>query len=328
MTILVTGGAGYIGSFMTRRLLDEGYTVVVIDSLERGNKNVIDERAIFEQGNLLDTTFIKNVFSTYEIGAVIHFAAYISMAESMEDPGVYFLNNIDASRVLLQQIKTSPVPFILSSTAGVYGNPIRVPIDEDHPKSPTNPYGESKLIVETFLKWYHQIFNIPYAALRYFNAAGASTDGRYGENHYPESHIIPNIIKAGLNNTPFIMYGDNYETEDGTAVRDYIHVYDLVEAHLLALKKLLQEKVGLIYNIGTGNGYSNRTVYEMVREVSQLPIELKIADRRPGDASVLVADSSKIKNELGFSPKYSDLKTIVETAWKFHSQNSSAAHER
>lgn len=320
MTILVTGGAGYIGSFMTRRLLDDGYTVVVIDSLERGNEKVLDPRAVFEKGNLLDTNFVHSVFQKHQIGAVIHFAAYISMAESMENPGVYFLNNVDASRIILEEIKQHPIPFILSSTAGVYGNPIHVPIAEDHPKHPTNPYGESKLMVEHMLLWYYKIFHIPYAALRYFNASGASEDGSLGENHHPESHIIPNIIKAGLENKPFVMYGGNYDTDDGTAVRDYIHVYDLVEAHLLALKKLLVEKNELIFNVGTGNGYSNREVFEMVKQVSGLPIQLTIADRRPGDASILIADSSKITNELGFKPQYSDLNTIVKTAWNYHSR--------
>lgn len=320
MTILVTGGAGYIGSFMTKRLLDEGYSVVVLDSLERGNQNVVDQRAVFEKGNLLDSQFVQGVFSRHKIEAVIHFAAYISMAESMENPGVYFSNNVDASRNILEVIKTNPIPFILSSTAGVYGNPVHVPIAENHPKQPTNPYGESKLMAERILSWYHKIFHVPYAALRYFNAAGASTDGTMGENHHPESHIIPNIIKAGLENKPFVMYGDNYDTEDGTAIRDYIHVYDLADAHLLALKKLFMDKSELIYNIGTGNGYSNREVFEAVKEVSGLTIQLQIADRRPGDASILIADPSRVKTQLGFNPLYSDLRTIVKTAWNYHSR--------
>lgn len=323
MTVLVTGGAGYIGSFMTRRLIDEGYSVIVIDSLQRGNELIVDPRSTFKKGNLLDREFVQSVFQEHPIQAVIHFAAFISMAESMKDPGAYFLNNVDASRVLLEEIKEKPMPFILSSTAGVYGNPTRVPISENQPKQPTNPYGESKLMVETLLKWYHEIFGVPFAALRYFNAAGASTDGQFGENHHPESHIIPNIIHAGLGKRPFTMYGSDYDTQDGTAVRDYIHVYDLVQAHLLALKKLFNERGSLIYNIGTGNGYSNKEVFEMVKQVSGLPIELQMADRRPGDASVLVADSAKVKTELGFKPEYSDLKTIVETAWKFYSHKSS-----
>lgn len=319
MTILVTGGAGYIGSFMTKRLLDDGYSVIVLDSLERGNETVVDSRAVFEKGDLLDRSFVKSIFQRHSIEAVIHFAAYISMKESMENPGLYFTNIVDGSLSILEAIKENPVPFILSSTAGVYGNPIEIPISEDHPKSPTNPYGESKLMAERLLMWYHKIFHLPYASLRYFNASGASEDGTLGENHQPESHIIPNIIKAGLGNRPFTLFGGDYDTKDGTAVRDYIHVYDLVEAHLLALKKLQGEGGSLTYNIGTGIGYSNREVFDMVRKVSGLDIELQIKDRRPGDASVLIADSSKIQSELGFSPKYSDLQTIVQTAWKYHS---------
>lgn len=318
-TILVTGGAGYIGSFMTKRLLDEGYSVVVADSLERGRQEVIDERAEFSLGNFLDKSFVSRLFKNYEIDAVIHFAAYISMAESMEKPELYFENNVFAAHNVIEAIKTRSIPFILSSTAGVYGNPVETPITEDHPKNPTNPYGESKLMVERILAWYHTVYNLPYACLRYFNASGASSDGMMGEDHHPESHIIPNIVKAALENRAFTLYGSDYDTPDGTAVRDYIHVYDLVEAHLLALKKLSEESLGLTYNVGTGKGYSNKEVFEMVKLVSGQDIELKLEGRRPGDASMLVADATKIQNELGFNPRFSELQTIVQTAWKWHS---------
>lgn len=317
--ILVTGGAGYIGSFMTKRLLDEGYAVVVADSLERGKRDVIDNRAEFSLGNFLDKSFVRRLFQKHEIDAVIHFAAYISMAESMEKPELYFENNVFAAHNIIEAIKDKKLPFILSSTAGVYGNPVSIPITEDHPKNPTNPYGESKLMVERILRWYHTVYKLPYACLRYFNASGAASDGTMGEDHHPESHIIPNVIKAALEDREFTLFGSDYDTPDGTAVRDYIHVYDLVEAHLLALKKLSTESSALTYNIGTGKGYSNKEVFEMVKLISGKDIKLKMEERRPGDASSLVADSSKIRNELGFIPQYSELQTIVQTAWKWHS---------
>jgi len=318
-TILVTGGAGYIGSFMTRKLLDEGYNVVVADSLERGNRDVIDDRATFVLGNFLDKEFVRNLFSNHSIDAVFHFASYISMAESMEKPGRYFENNVVSAMNILENIRNGNVPFIFSSTAGVYGNPIQIPIPEEHPKYPTNPYGESKLMVEQILSWFHKIYNLPYASLRYFNASGAASDGSLGEDHHPESHIIPNVIRAAIDNTPFTLFGQDYDTQDGTAVRDYIHVYDLVDAHLLALRKLSHKTLGLTYNVGTGKGYSNKEVYEMVKIVSGKDITLRVEKRRPGDASVLVADVTKIQNELEFRPQFSDLQTIVQTAWTYHS---------
>lgn len=319
-SILVTGGAGYIGSFMTKKLLDEGYSVVVIDSLERGNKDSVDDRAEFIEGNLLDKEFVSSIFSKSQVDAVIHFAGFISMAESMREPELYFANNVEASNNLIVNLINRKIPIVFSSTAGVYGNPKSIPIDEDHPKNPTNPYGESKLITENILSWYSKIHNLPVACLRYFNASGASLDGSMGENHHPESHIIPNIINAAINDKEFVLYGDDYDTEDGTAVRDYIHVLDLVQAHLLSLNKLFTTPDHYKYNVGTGKGYSNREVFEAVKRVSNKDILLKIADRRPGDASILVANTDKIKNELGFTASHSDINTIVESAWKWHSR--------
>lgn len=319
MTILVTGGAGYIGSFMTKRLLDEGNQVIVVDNLERGHKNAVDERAKFTQGDLRDISFVKEVFNKNDIDGVVHFAAYISMAESMKDPDIYFDNNVNPVRIILDQMQKHGIhSFIFSSTAGVYGSPISVPIPEDHQKKPTNPYGESKLLVEQMLKWYQKIYGINYVALRYFNAAGASLDGTLGELHDPETHIIPNIIKAVLDERSFTLFGDNYDTPDGTCVRDYIHVLDLAEAHVLALRKIQKDHGGYFYNVGTGKGYSNMEVVEKVKKISGKPIDVVIEDRRPGDAGSLVADPSKINRELGFNPQHSDLDTIVKTAWAYH----------
>ena len=322
MKILVTGGAGYIGGFMLKRLLERGDEVVVADSLERGHKEVVDERAKFLQGNLLDDNFVESIFKDNKFDGVIHFAGFISMGESMENPFIYFQNNVFASlKILEEMVKTGTDNFIFSSSAGVYGNPVKLPIPEDHPTKPENPYGESKLMVEKIMKWYGVTKKLNTVALRYFNASGAALDGLMGENHSPESHIIPNIIKALLENREFNLFGNDYKTKDGTCVRDYIHVLDLAQAHLLAIDKLKKSPGNYVFNVGTGNGFSNKEIVEMVEKVSGKKINVKYSERRPGDADELVADTEKIKSELGFTPKYSDLETIVKTAWAWHSKN-------
>jgi UDP-glucose 4-epimerase len=319
MKVLVAGGGGYIGSFMTKRLLDGGSEVVIIDSLERGFREAVDPRAKLYVGNLLDKRFVTGVFSENKFDGVINFAGFISMGESMENPYIYFQNNVFASlNVMEEMVRTGTNNFIFSSTAGVYGNPIKLPIPEDHPKNPENPYGESKLMVEKIMLWYYRTHGLNSVALRYFNASGASLDGTLGENHKPESHIIPNIMKAVLRDESFKLFGTDYKTKDGTCVRDYIHVLDLVEAHLLAIEKIAKDKGMRIYNVGTGNGYSNKEVIGMVRKISGKEIKVEKVARRPGDADSLIADPTKIKTELGFSPKYSDLETIVRTAWEWH----------
>lgn len=321
-TILITGGAGYIGSFMVKHLLDAGHSVVVIDSLERGSKDVVDKRAAFFQGDLRSKEFIEDVLKNNNINTVIHFAGYISMGESMENPGMYFEDNVLATVNLLDgMVKHNIKQIVFSSTAGVYGNPHEVPIAEDHSKNPTNPYGESKLMVERILAWYKEIFNISYVALRYFNACGASLDGGMGESHNPETHIIPLALTAILKKTKFTLFGDTYKTPDGTCIRDYIHVLDLVEAHLLAVGKMEEKEGEYIYNVGTGRGYSNKEVLDMVKKVTGEDLEVEVAGKRSGDADVLVANVSKIKNEMGFLPKHSDLETIVSTAWRWHKKH-------
>jgi UDP-glucose 4-epimerase len=323
MKVLVTGGAGYIGSFMVRRLLDEGFEVTVADSLERGHEKAVDPRAVLRKGNLLDEAFLKELFSEGSFEAIVHFAGLISMGESMQEPEIYFKNNTFATLRLLEHAKQNGVKkFIFSSTAGVYGNPFEIPIPENHPKNPENPYGESKLMVEKILGWYQKIHSVNFVALRYFNACGAALDGSLGEDHSPESHIIPNAIKAALKDETFRLFGTDYKTPDGTCVRDYIHVIDLVEAHILALKKIQTESGGFYYNVGTGKGYSNREVLEMVKKVSGADFKIEETDRRPGDADSLVAATEAIRTELGFAPKYSDLETIIKTAWKWHSSKA------
>jgi len=322
MQFLVTGGAGYIGSFMTKRLLDDGHEVLVLDSFERGTKDAIDQRASCIEGNLLDSAFVRSIFASHTFDGVFHFAAYISMKESMERPGAYFSNNILGTVTLLDCMVNGGVnKLIFSSTAGVYGNPTVTPIPEDHPKNPENPYGESKLIVERILAWYQKIHHLRYVVLRYFNAAGAALDGSMGEDHHPETHIIPQAIQSLINNKPFFLYGNDYDTPDGTCIRDYIHVLDLVDAHIRGFEKISKEEGGYIYNVGTGRGYSNKEVIEMVEKVAGKKLEIRIVQRRPGDADRLVADVSRIKKDLGFVPRYSDLNTIVSSAWKWHNRS-------
>lgn len=321
MKILVTGGAGYIGSFMTRRLIDDGYSVTVVDNLSRGHKEYVDQRASFLGGDLLDKNFVDSVFSGEAFDGVIHFAGLISVGESMQEPHIYFENNVNSVINLLEGMKkNNSNNFIFSSTAGIYGNPRIVPIPEDHTKHPESPYGASKLMGEEILAWYKKIADINYICLRYFNASGAALDGSHGESHEPETHIIPNAINALSTKTPFALFGDDYKTEDGTCIRDYIHVLDLVEAHVLGLKKLHTDGGAYAYNVGTGKGYSNKEVLSMIEKVSGTKIPLEIQQRRSGDADVLIANVDTIKKDLGFSPKYSDLETIVGSAYKWHTR--------
>ncbi len=319
--ILVTGGAGYIGSFMVDRLVKDGHSVFVADSLENGHSEAVNKNAQLIKGNLRDEKFVEEVFSRSDFDGVIHFGGYISVPESTGDPAKYFRNNFGTTINILEEMKRRKVNnIIFSSTAAVYGNPERVPIPEDHPTKPTNPYGESKLMTERALYWYNNSFGINYTALRYFNASGAALDGSSGESHEPETHIIPNAIKTAIEGGEFTLFGTDYDTKDGTCVRDYIHVLDLIDAHVLALQMLQDRPGGYIFNVGTGEGNSNREVIETVQEITGKKLKVNEAKRRPGDSGVLVADATRIKQELGFRPKHSNLKTIVETAWKWHSK--------
>ena len=322
MNVLVTGGAGFIGSFMTKALLDKGYYVIVFDSLERGRREAVDTRAKFIQGDIKDTVALDTLFGQNQIDAVMHFAGYISVEESTKNPEVYFQNNIVGSQNLFNTAIAHGVKkFIFSSSAAVYGNPTIIPIPEDHPKKPTSPYGQNKLDAEKILAdLCSKHTGLGFASLRYFNAAGASLDGVLGENHKPETHIIPLAISALIENKEFNLYGTDYDTEDGTCIRDYIHVLDLVVAHILALEKLNEDVGEHYYNVGTGIGYSNREVVNAVEEASGKKINIVEREKRAGDADKLIADPTKIKTELGFIPQYSDLKIIVKTAWDYYSK--------
>lgn len=319
MKVLVAGGAGYIGSQVTLDLARNGHQPIVYDNLSKGHQAAVKAGRLIK-GDLNDLELIKKVLTIEKIDAVVHLAAFSLVGESVQDPGKYFQNNIANGIVLLDAMRACGVKyFVLSSTAAVYGEPERTPITEDHPKRPTNPYGFSKLTLEGILEAYDRAYGLRYISLRYFNAAGADPKGEIGEDHQPESHLIPIILQTALGLRKEIqLFGTDYPTPDGTCIRDYIHVGDLSQAHLLALDALLGGAPSNIYNLGNGQGYSNREVIETARKITNLPIKVNEAPRRPGDPAILVASSERIKKELGWQPKYPTLEEIIATAWNWH----------
>ena len=321
MKILVTGGAGYIGSVTVKSLQDQGHEVVVFDNLSYGHKESVNCPLIV--GDLVDKQFLFKTFENQKFDGVIHFAAYALAGESMKDPNKYFYNNVVGGLNLLELMKRSQIKnIIFSSTCAVYGTPDKLPVTEGESKKPESVYGESKLMLEKILEWYDKIFGIKYISLRYFNAAGATLDGSLGEWHDPETHIIPIGIDSAISNKPFFLNGDDYETADGTCVRDYIHVLDLASAHIAALNKLNEGSKSDFFNLGAGKGYSNMEVIDMIKKVSGVNFRVEKKPRRAGDPAIIYADNAKAKEKLDFDPKYSDLKTIVESAWNWHSKNS------
>lgn len=320
MRVLVTGGAGYIGSHMVRRLLDRGHTPIVVDSLEYGHKQAIPEVVPFIVGNVKDKETLTSIFSKQKIDAVIHFAGYLMVEESVREPIKYMKNNVIYPVTLINVMRDHKVDkIIFSSSAAVYGNPQKVPIPEDHPKNPTSPYGLSKWCFEELLRVFHHDTGIRSISLRYFNACGASLDGRFGEDHNPETHIIPLAIRTALGGQKeFKLYGTDYPTRDGSCIRDYIHVEDLAEAHLLALEALFRGHQTDVYNLATGEGTTNKEVIAMVKKVTGVDFPVRETGRRAGDPHSLIADPSKFKKEFGWEPKYSDIKTIVSSAVKWH----------
>jgi len=317
MKVLVTGGAGYIGSVVADRLIKDGHAVTVLDNLTKGHREAVPAQAVFIQADTGDTAALASLFETGHFDAVAHFAASIEAGESVLHPEKFFDNNCARTLTLLQAVLKHRVPrFVLSSTAAVYGEPQRTPITEDHPLAPTNPYGESKLIVERMLAWFHRVHGLRYASLRYFNAAGATPER--GEAHNPETHLIPLILQVPLGKRPAIsIFGTDYPTKDGTCIRDYIHVDDLATAHLLALDGL-EARSELICNLGSGNGFSVREVIVIARKVTGHKIPVVEAPRRSGDPAVLVASSEKIRRLLGWQPQHSDIESIVHSAWDWH----------
>jgi len=318
MKILVTGGAGYIGSHTVAELLKQGHEIIVFDNLVYGHKEAVACPLVI--GDLLHKEEINTVFEKVKFDGVIHFAAYTASGESMEVPAKYFENNLQGGLNLLEAMRHHGVDkIVFSSTAAVYGFVGKLPLVEDGEKKPSSVYGQSKLMFETILEWYNQLFGIGSIRLRYFNAAGASLDGSIGEDHKPETHLIPLIMQTALGlKEKQIIFGNDYKTRDGTNVRDYIHVLDLASAHIKALEYLSSKKVSDVFNMGTGRGYSNLEVVEMVKKITGVDFPVEIGSRRPGDADALYADSSKIKEILGWEPKYSDLEIIIKTAWNWH----------
>ena len=319
MAILVTGGAGYIGSHCVAELSRRGMDVVVADNLSKGHKKAVTAGK-FYQGDLRDTAFLDRVFLENDIEAVIHFAAFSLVGESCERPWDYFNNNVGGSLSLLGRMAAHGVKkIVFSSTAATYGEPQHTPIVETDPQSPTNPYGESKLAVEKMLKWSDPAYGIKFVALRYFNVAGADESGKIGEDHDPESHLIPIILQAAMGRRDCIkVFGTDYPTPDGTCVRDYVHVSDLIDAHLLALEYLGRGGGSDAFNLGNGEGFSVRQVIEVARQVTAQPIKVVESDRRAGDPAILIASSKKAAEVLGWQPRHAELADIVASAWKWH----------
>ncbi|HEX8889316.1 MAG TPA: UDP-glucose 4-epimerase GalE [Pyrinomonadaceae bacterium] len=316
MRVFVTGGAGYIGSVVTEKLVEDGHEVVVYDNLSKGHRAAVHEDALFVQGDLQDGDTLRRTFREHGTEAVMHMAADALVGESVTNPAKYYHNNFVGGLSLLDAMRAESVRrFVFSSTCATYGEPERVPMDETLPTNPLNPYGQSKLAFEGALKWYGQAYGMNYVSLRYFNAAGATR--RFGEQHDPESHLIPIVLQAATAKRSHVeIYGEDYPTRDGTCVRDYIHIVDLARAHILALG-VLDERTA-IYNLGCGgDGYTVREVIETARAVTGRDIPVRVGPRRAGDPAVLVASSEKIKRELGWTPSMQDLRVIIESAWNW-----------
>lgn len=322
MKVLVAGGAGYIGSQVALDLAREGHEPVILDNLSKGHREAVLQGS-FVQGDIGQFDLVTELMAKEKVEAVIHLAAHSLVGESVQNPAKYFRNNMGNGQTLLDAMVASGVKYmVFSSTAAVYGEPEQVPIPEDHPKNPTNPYGFSKLTFEGMLRFYEEAYGLRYISLRYFNAAGADPDAEIGEDHDPETHLIPIVLKTALGIREQIqLFGTDYPTPDGTCIRDYIHVADLSQAHLLALKALADGKESTIYNLGNGQGYSNKEVIETARRVTGKEIKVTDAPRRPGDPAVLVASAEKIRAELGWNPKYPSLEEIIATAWRWHEKH-------
>ena len=323
MSILVCGGAGYIGSHTVHQLIKSNEDVVIVDNLQTGHLKAVNPKAKFYKGDIRDDAFLDKVFSENNIEAVIHFAANSLVGESMTNPLLYFNNNVYGMQVLLESmVKHNIDKIVFSSTAAVYGEPKKVPILEDDETNPTNTYGETKLTMEKMMKWVNKANGIKFVSLRYFNVAGALEDGSIGEDHSPETHLIPLILQVPLKKREHItVFGDDYPTEDGTCIRDYIHVLDLADAHIKALNYLRAGNESNIFNLGNGKGFSVKEMIDATKEATGEEINVVLGGRRAGDPAVLIASSEKAHNLLNWQPKYTNVKDIIKTAWTWHSQN-------
>ncbi|HDL07757.1 MAG TPA: UDP-glucose 4-epimerase GalE [Desulfobacteraceae bacterium] len=321
--ILVAGGAGYIGSHMVKQMLDAGYRVITLDNLSTGHRDLVPG-GLFIKGDIGNAVILDQIFSEHRIDVVMHFAAYSLVGESVKNPLKYYRNNLSETiELLMSMIRHKIIYFVFSSTAAVYGEPAKIPITEEHPCSPANPYGASKLAVESLLKYCESAYGLKYACLRYFNAAGADGSGIIGERHEPETHLIPLILKVATGEIENIkIFGTDYPTSDGTCIRDYIHVNDLSTAHILALEALLSNGKSSVYNLGNSRGYSVRKIIDLARKVTNHSIPSISSKRRPGDPAVLIASSEKIKSELGWKPRYEDMETIIRSAWIWHQKEA------
>ncbi|GGF30824.1 UDP-glucose 4-epimerase GalE [Halobacillus andaensis] len=319
MSVLVCGGAGFIGSHAVAKLLDQQEEVVVVDNLQTGHRDAVLKDAAFYEGDLRDESFLREVFEKESIDSVIHFAADSLVGESVENPLKYYDNNVSGAISLLKVMAEFKVKnIVFSSTAATYGEPDQVPILEEDPTVPTNPYGETKLAIEKMLKWADEAHGIKYVVLRYFNVAGADPEGRVGEDHRPETHLIPLILQVPLGKRDKIyIFGNDYDTKDGTCIRDYIHVSDLVDAHLLAIRKVQNTGQSSIYNLGNGKGFTVQEMIEAARKVTNHEIPAEVAPRRPGDPAQLVASSAKAMEELGWAPQFPDIATMIAHAWEW-----------
>ena len=319
MNVLVVGGAGYIGAHTVQALRERGHKVFVYDNLSTGNLEAVPEDVHFFEGDIRDGDFLRHIFAEYLIDAVVHFAACSLVGESMQDPAKYYNNNVVGTLSLLNAMKGAGVEYLLfSSTAAVYGEPTSLPITETALCQPTNVYGRTKLAIEWSLADYAQAYNLKYTALRYFNAAGASLDASIGEAHPVETHLIPLIFQAVIKHKALQVFGDDYQTPDGTCIRDYIHVLDLATAHVLALEKMVQTQQSAVYNLGTETGFSVLEIIKMVEQVTGLEVPYTISPRRAGDPARLVASVNKAKQQLGWQLQYSDLQQIISSAWQWH----------
>ncbi|MGX8237698.1 UDP-glucose 4-epimerase GalE [Exiguobacterium undae] len=322
MAVLVVGGAGYIGSHAVYQLIDAGQEVVVIDHLKSGHREAVHPEARFYEGDIRDRAFLDTVFGTEVIDQVVHFAAFSLVGESMEHPLAYFDNNVYGTQVLLEAMMAHDIKqIVFSSTAATYGEQEQMPILETAVTNPTNAYGETKLMMEKMMRWCETAYGLNYVALRYFNVAGARSTGEIGEDHTPETHLVPLVLEVANNQRPVIsIYGDDYATEDGTCVRDYIHVEDLIDAHVLALDYLKQGKPSDVFNLGSSRGFSVREIIEAARRVTGHAIPEQVVARRAGDPSTLIAGSDKAKTVLGWNPSRTDIETIIQDAWRWHEQ--------
>lgn len=329
MSVLVLGGAGYIGSHAVYQLIDQGHEVIVIDNLETGHREAVHDEAIFYPGDIRDIDFLRTVFDHEKIDAVVHFSANSLVGESMENPLKYFDNNVYGTQVLLEAMKEYGVKqIVFSSTAATYGEPDAVPITEEMSTNPTSTYGETKRTMEKMMKWCEAAYGIRYVSLRYFNVAGARRTGEIGEDHQPETHLIPIVLQTALGQRDHItIFGEDYKTEDGTCIRDYIHVEDLIDAHIRALDYLKNGGQSDIFNLGSSQGFSVKEIIDTARQVTGKDIPAVTGPRRAGDPSVLIASSDKAKSVLGWQPERTDIHRIIQDAWNWHSSRPSGYRE-